>query len=452
MGSKTSIQLQCPNCGAYIDKDKHKSPSDECPRCGFIGFWPETGEEKTTNSRGRNRADLADGKDSGGQNSKNFLPNLERISLRPYEETLPEDIKFSDSSPSQDNDLVNNYIVPHLQSLRTPTVFEIGTRLQIKEVDFEVVACKPPRGIAHAATKVAVSHPPLSALREMRRIHVLPLKASLPPSAPNEAKLFDNHIRPYFTQEERHIRQGQNFTSGGIQFHVRQADPIDGRVTRETNIYSSGPPIEDLKKVHILPIYESLPNSEKDIDEKATFDKYLKTYFSGRQVFLSEGLEFKIDGVDFKVVGAEPKEGVVTNETELYAGGGAIKAEDIKRQQMERDEEMARRLQQQESGGLWQRGRTSPEYLRMRLQNTLRMMPANDPNRALVEQLHNQLARLPYIPQQSMNQSLAQLLRQQPIPQGVPQTVIQSLPTRVYKKNDDGKEAGSKLEKSEFTQ
>jgi len=173
-------------------------------------------------------------------------------------------------------------------------------------------------------------------------------------------------------------------------------------------------------------------------------------------------MEFKIDGVDFKVVAAEPKEGVVTNETELYAGGDPIRAEDIKQRQMQADAEMARRLQQQESGGLFFNGRaggprTSPEYLRMRLQNTLRMMPPNDPNRPLVQQLHNQLAMLPYVPPTSVNQSLAQLLRQQPIQQGVSPQVISSLPIRKYQKKDaeeDGTKPDSKesSDRSKFTQ
>jgi len=409
------------------------------------------------NSKGSNGSD---------QNSREKKLNLtrllaNRVSLKPFEETLPEDTKFTEATPSMDNELTNNYVQPYLQEHKDSLTLRIGTRLQIKEVDFVVVACKPPVGVVSDDTVASVPFPPLSALREIKRMHVLPLKATLGSSVPNDAKMFEQYIKPYFTKEERHVQNGQTFTSGGIQFHIRQCEPLDGRVTRETTIYSKGDPIQDLKKVHILPIFESLPNSEKKITARAIFDKYLKGHFSGRQVFLKFDMEFKIDGVDFKVVAAEPKEGVVTNETELYAGGDPIRAEDIKQRQMQADAEMARRLQQQESGGLFFNGRaggprTSPEYLRMRLQNTLRMMPPNDPNRPLVQQLHNQLAMLPYVPPTSVNQSLAQLLRQQPIQQGVSPQVISSLPIRKYKKMDS--EEGTKPDckdsndRSKFTQ
>mmetsp|Transcript_22097 Transcript_22097/g.54093 ORF Transcript_22097/g.54093 Transcript_22097/m.54093 type:complete len:483 (-) Transcript_22097:492-1940(-) len=436
MGTKASTEIRCPQCAGIVAEKN----TQECPRCGFVGDLG-TGDKKVEGKREPPRL-LP-------------LPKLDRVVLRPYKESLPEDVKFGEATPSASNELVEKYVQPYLSEQKESPTLEIGTRLQIKEIDFEVVACKPPKGVFASSTIINVPYPPLETLREIQRMHVLPVKASLGSPVPAESKLFDHYIKPYFTAEERHVIEGQTFTYRGIQFHVRQCEPEDGRVTRQTVIYSKGEPVMDLKKVHLLPIYESLPNSEKKIEAKTIFDKYLQSHFSGRHVFLRHGLEFKIDGVDFKVVASEPKEGIVTNETELYAGGDPLKADDIKTAQMQADAEMARRLQQQESGGMiFTRGgggpppRTSPEYLRARLANTLRMMPANDPNRALVQQLHNQLAMLPYVPQQSVNQSLAQLLRAQPIQQGVSQQVIQSLPTRKYKKESTEKTD----EKNKFNQ
>ncbi|GAB5354361.1 hypothetical protein AAMO2058_000112100 [Amorphochlora amoebiformis] len=432
MGTKASVQQRCPYCGVPTDA---KEP-DECVRCGYIGPWTDGKEGKSNPQLQVNGGDVKH-KIKGSPPS---LPELERVALKPFSESLPEDIKFTEATPSADNELVNDYVLPYFKELKEELVLEIGSRVQINEVDFEIVACKPPRGIVTPSTIVSVPHPPLNTLRVIERMHVLPLKATLGSSAPNEAKLFDQHIKPYFTTEERHIMQGQTFTHEGIQFHIRNCEPSDGRVTRETTIYSRGEPIPDLKKVHILPIYESLPNSEKKIEAKAIFDKYLRAHFTGRHVLLEFDQQIKIDGVDFKVVAADPRQGVVTNETELYAGGDPIKADDIKTRQLQADAEMARRLQQQESGGVYfPRGgaRGSPEYIRMQLRNTLRNMPPNDPNRALVQQLHNQLAMLPYVSPSSINQSLAQLLRQQPIQQGVSPQQIESLPTRAFKKKEE---------------
>jgi hypothetical protein len=142
--------------------------------------------------------------------------------------------------------------------------------------------------------------------------------------------------------------------------------------------------------------------------------------------------ELQIDGVSFKVVAADPSDGLVTVATLMFADGEPIKAGDIKHQQLEADEELARQLQRQEAvaggyssrsmmmpgpmgmggmgGGMAGNGGMAagsggggggvpvPDELRARLQDILRMMPANDRNRPLVQRLHDQLAMLPFVP------------------------------------------------------
>jgi len=111
-----------------------------------------------------------------------------------------------------------------------------------------------------------------------------------------------------------------------------QCIPSNGQVDRNTEIFTEGEPLRDLEKIHILPIYETcalpplicaaqangamhatlacrLPNREKNITPEQRFEKYLEPFFSGRSQMLTRGEEVVIDGVNFKVVAAEPDKG-----------------------------------------------------------------------------------------------------------------------------------------------
>lgn len=416
MGAKTSAQVKCPHCAGILESGKTYK---ECPRCGFVG--PFGGEDQKEGA--------------GGASEPRAAPGLQRLTLQPFEETLPDDSNFSDTTASDDNELLRNYVSPYFADAKARrSELTAGERLQIRGVDFKVVACQPPRGVVTARTQFAVNAPALSALATIQRVHMLPVRAGLGSAPADEGKLFEQYLKPYFSGTEKHISAGDTVTIRDLQFHVRLCEPRNGRVTRETTIYNQGNPIADLKKVQILPVFESLPNSEKKIQAKALFERYLMPCFSGRQVFLRQDGEFKYNGVTFRVLAAEPNEGLVTNETEVYAEGEPIKAEDIKRQQEAKDAEMARRLQQQESGGVtYAPGRPNPNMLRQRLAASLRQMSADDPNRQLVQQLHNQLAMLPYMSPAAAQHSLVQLLRQ-PVQQGASPRIVSALPTRIYKK------------------
>ena len=111
----------------------------------------------------------------------------------------------------------------------------------------------------------------------------------------------------------------------------------------------SGHPIADVSRVHVLPIYESLPNNEKELSAEQLLRRYLQPYFLGRFQLVNKNDQLDIDGVTFRVQACEPDKGIVTSATEIYAEGEPLRADDIRRQQLIEDEQMARRLQQQEA-------------------------------------------------------------------------------------------------------
>ena len=104
-----------------------------------------------------------------------------------------------------------------------------------------------------------------------------------------------------------------------------------------------------MSRVHVLPIYESLPNNEKEISAEQILRRYLQPYFLGRFQLVNKNDQLDIDGVTFRVQACEPDKGIVTSATEIYAEGEPLRADDIRRQQEIEDEQMARRLQQQEA-------------------------------------------------------------------------------------------------------
>ena len=104
-----------------------------------------------------------------------------------------------------------------------------------------------------------------------------------------------------------------------------------------------------MSRVHVLPIYESLPNNEKDITAEQILRRYLQPHFLGRFQLVNKNDQLDIDGVTFRVQACEPDKGIVTSSTEIYAEGEPLRADDIRRQQEIEDEQMARRLQQQEA-------------------------------------------------------------------------------------------------------
>jgi hypothetical protein len=376
-----------------------------------------------------------------------LLP-LQRIHIVPFLETLPEDLKH----PTEE-ELLEKYLKPYFNNFpnKATTPISAGLRFQINSVDFKVVACHPPVGTVTSSTLLRSMDKPLHALANINKLHVLPCAAAVNERKLDAATIFTDYVKPYFaTEPPRHIQQGDVFMSNGVQFKILAAFPSDGAVNNATEIFTDGAPIVDVTKLHILPIYESLPNNEKNITPQQSFEKYLAPYFSGRFQFVQKNDKVAIDGVDFKILACEGESGVVTLKTLLYADGSPLRADEIKRQQEIDDENLARQLQQSEGNiSFYAPARVahpaalisqSPDELRLRLAEVLRIMPQNDRHRPVVQRLHDQLALLQYMPPNSMDRAMLNLMRaaagagstQQN--NGAHQRDIDALPTRMFEK------------------
>jgi hypothetical protein len=235
------------------------------------------------------------------------------------------------------------------------------------------------------------------------------------------------------------------FLSRGVQFKVVSCQPLSGVITAETEIYTTGAPLTDVAKIEILPILESLPNSEQQFTGPQFFSKYLTPYFQGRFVYVERNMHIHIDGIEFIVCACEPVAGIVTPDTEIFNAGDPIRSEDLRRQQLDDDERMARAMSEQENhvarGGrrAAQPAGQTPEEVRGHLAELMRRMPPNDPHRAMVQRLYDQLGRLPAGAQlmgadRGMMSLLQRAVSGAPIEvnRGASQNDIDNLPTRIY--------------------
>ena len=441
---------------------------------------------------------------------------LDRIDICPFYETLPAEHQGIVSSINYEVEMLSLYLTAFFQAQAekagTPQglTLSVGSRLQINSVDWKVLGCYPPLGLVTPRTSIRCMHKPLSAIAQIVKMHVLPVWATLPRETnsdkqievkvPDANELFRQYIRPWIEEgvaaaaasgaaaapaaassssssssssarasssasssasaaasaldhEPKHIVEGDLFLSRGVQFKIVSCVPENGLITHDTEIFSNGPPLADIQKLQIHPLYESLPNSEKAWTGSQLFAKYLLPYFQGRFRYVRLKDKLDIDGVEFRITACEPLHGIVTVNSLIFNDGPPLRAEDLRRQQEIEDEQMARQMQQAEDAAsrppqmmfMNQRGGPvmlqrpiqvqTPEELRARLAAVLRMMPPDDPHREVVERLYDQLGQLPPNAQlHSADRGMLGMLRAaQPEPnRGASAADIEALPTRTY--------------------
>lgn len=344
-----------------------------CSRCGTLA--PHQHQAEQTAASGAPAA--AGAADSGGytrvdhghEDDEEYVQPLVRFWARPFVVTLEEEKSFP--TPTT---LKNENLLPYVQSNRG-MIITPGYRFQANGVDFKVDYCHPQRGRITESTQVFCGTP-ISSTDPIEKVHLLPTLASLNGKSYESKELFSQFVLPMFklrtaleaglTQAQFesgvplppgtasidcHIALGDTLMYNGVQFKVVGCRPKSGLVSRDTIVYTDGDPLPDLKTVTILPFYESLPNREKNITHEQLFRKYLEPELSGKHAFLSQSENFTTEGVEFRVVAADPPRGIVTMRTQIICDGRPLRYDEIARQQMEEDERLARELQMQEQGG-----------------------------------------------------------------------------------------------------
>jgi len=347
MGSSSSSKnYRCPYCACQpfniqgIQIANRALP--RCPRCrGFVG------PTKSNDSKQLRIISEAKARDP--------ITYLRAGVLQSSFECLGENLKAED--------LINRWIKLFFNT-ESGKIVKTGDTFQYRELEFKILSCYPPEGIVTETTEIFCSENldteplVLKDLCNLEKIHVLPLALTTKKSP---RQLYNSHVKRFFSEKDEEVfAQGETFVSDGVQFRVMATAPPSGRFVGEatqngTKIFydvpsdSSGGSYPDLQTVKIVPIYESLPNQEKNLPFRAIKQKYLDPYFSGTFVYVRRDTEIDIKGVQFVVLSCEPEDGgYVSDLTSFNAEQSHVNSDELQDARVQRDAEIARQLQDQE--------------------------------------------------------------------------------------------------------
>eukprot|EP01083_Nonionella_stella_P075352 204825_1 len=363
MGLSSSKQLAiCSFCQSEIivNGDKHKSgtniPLDTflCPRCD--GFYTKNPIHRS----------------------------IQHLHIAPFQDTLAtaEEKEISDES------IIDTYLKPYFA--QHPNPITAHTRVRIRNVEFKVFGCYPPRGVVDDSTRFHLNDNNGRLLqlqwRPIQRIHLLPTNASLtaylkqnpntddypahrdqPNKNNHNEALMQSHLMPYLKQNDaafyidntameeeektqrRHLMEEETFAFNGIEWRVMKCLPPDGYIDNTSTIYCHGDPVMDCNKISIRPIFESLPNLHKNYTPRQIKSFYLDPFFRGRCRYIDHSREIKIFGVDFSIRESLPSAGIITLSTMIDYNAAPVKAVELQEMQAQEDMELARQLQEEEN-------------------------------------------------------------------------------------------------------
>jgi len=258
-------------------------------------------------------------------------------------------------------EILRKHFASHKEHVRRGIIFQTQDNSR-----FKILHCHPPAGRVLERTNLFVNGPSgaiirLNTSRIIRKLDLKPLRASLPPS---QMKSMKNSVSllPEITKHFReasamsqpiHLSTGELFTtSSGIEFRVMKVEsdgqePGDDGIVdlQQTIFYCSGSPIDDIENITILPIYETLPNREKNYTAQKILETYIKPHTCGLSVYVQRLWELRLNGVDFAITACNPESGVLTCNTTITNTRANIRAGDWKSKKMEEDAAFARRLQ-----------------------------------------------------------------------------------------------------------
>jgi len=329
MGGNSSqelLQKRCSYCGSTLERSKEK-----CMRCDGL---------------------------SG--------PTVERVPLKSLHcgVIVEPGNEMKDGVVLEEQQLLNTlrkHFARHEAQVRRGIIFQTQD-----DSRFKILHCHPPAGKVMEGTKLIITGQTgaiirLNTSRIIRKLDLKPIRASLPPSQrkslQNSVSLLPE-IRKHFREasamsQPSHLSTGELFTtSSGIEFRVMKVES-DGKEPGDDGIidlhhtifYCSGSPIEDIEKITILPIYETLPNREKNYNAQKILETYIKPHTCGLSVYVQRLWELRLNGVDFAVTACKPESGVLTCNTTITNTHANIRAGDWKSKKMEEDAALARRLQ-----------------------------------------------------------------------------------------------------------
>eukprot|EP01083_Nonionella_stella_P075354 204829_1 len=352
-----------------------------CSRCH--GFYTKTSQNSSRrklsfNSHSNTNSSMADSHLSNLCSIRQRCRNIQHLHIAPFQDTLAA----VEEKEVCGQYIIDTYLKPYFVQHRV--VVSAHSRLIMRNVEFKVFGCYPPRGVVNESTRFHLNDNDGRLIqlrwRHIRQIHLLPTKAShityskhRDYNANNESNdnedLLQSHLKPYLKQNDaafyidtgaveeqgqnkmhrRHLMEEETFAFNGIEWRVMKCLPPDGYIDNTSTIYCHGDPVMDCNKISIRPIFESLPNLHKNYTPRQIKSFYLDPFFRGRCRYIDHSREIKIFGVDFSIRESLPSAGIITLSTMIDYNAAPVKAVELQEMQAQEDMELARQLQEEEN-------------------------------------------------------------------------------------------------------
>lgn len=253
------------------------------------------------------------------------VAELDSISIGIFERGIPTDIL--QNSTLDFNAVFRGYIDPYftnkLRCISNKDLFKCNNCY------FKILNCNPDQGFVTRKTQIFCYK--MLSDKNITKIEVTPL-------APHmiSEEVFESLVLPYF-RSSRHIHEDQLLSINGLECIISKSEPWNGLITQESQIIFNPSPSPPLERVKMVPYFEDLPNSLKNLDATTLVQNivncYLMPHLKGWNRSLYPGKTLSIAGIEFKVLEAVPNKGVVSDSTVIFYDGKGISRREERRQQ-----------------------------------------------------------------------------------------------------------------------
>ena len=240
------------------------------------------------------------------------MPTLFSVSFGVFEDTLPA--RFKQNS-IVNWDLVLNEVLLFFFAQKQRCV-GINDVMQVSGIRLKVTGALPAYGVVGKDTSVQCYETMNTAA--LRRV----LIEAVDPHPLTEA-IFQSTVLPYLrTHRIAHLHTGQYLHLPSIELLIASAEPPDGLLTPNTEVYFDTRPIRLIREVSVVyqrdrmpQRYSNLPNGSL---ESMLGEQVLRAFLEGRHRVVKKGMETTVGGVWFRVNHCMPSFGYATEQCQLH--------------------------------------------------------------------------------------------------------------------------------------
>lgn len=250
---------------------------------------------------------------------------LETITIGIFERGIPSNLLQRSNTDYESifKDYLQPYFIERTRCISNKDFFKS------KECYFKVMSCVPDQGFVTRTTQI-LCYKMLSD-RNIYKIEVSPL-------APHRLseELFESLILPFF-RTARHVHEDQILNINGLECVISKSEPWNGVITPDSHIEFNQVPFPGLERLKLVPYFEDLPSSLKNLDANTLvqniINSYLMPHLKGWNRLIYPGKLVSIAGIEFKVLESVPNKGVLSNDTIIFYDGKGISRREERRQE-----------------------------------------------------------------------------------------------------------------------